>query len=120
MDREKMKQIANYYGWFQQLLKANEELAEVIAEIAKCQSLWMNDGQFRYERVHLETNLIEEIADAKLMLDQLEYLLSAEISVDNFIKYKLERQLGRIEAEQEMERKGNRDNVNGTTTEEKR
>ena len=55
---KKIKAIANYYGKEHQTIKAIEELAELIQALAK--------GDIE--------NIKEEIADVRVMLEQLEYL----------------------------------------------
>ena len=44
-------------------------------------------------------HIAEEIADVKIMLIQLEYLLHSEYEVEGMMKKKVDRQLKRIEAE---------------------
>lgn len=80
--------IADHYGTLSQLNKTKEECQELIDAI---------DGYLHKQdsRAHIA----EEIADVKIMLIQLEYLLHSEYEVEGMMKKKVDRQLKRIEAE---------------------
>ena len=80
--------IADHYGTLGQLNKTKEECQELIEAIIGY--LIGQDG-----RAHIA----EEIADVKIMLTQLEYLLHSEYEVEGKMKKKVDRQLKRIEAE---------------------
>ena len=80
--------IADHYGTLGQLNKTLEECTELIAAIA-------GYLQNRDSRAHIA----EEIADVRVMLIQLEYLLHSEYEVEGMMRYKVDRQLKRIEAE---------------------
>ena len=86
----RLKTIAEYYGFKAQAEKAIEEMAELIVEIK-------HDNQYKM--------LIEELADVKIMIDQLVYLRrrskeGAEL-FDTATEFKIERQLKRIAADDE-------------------
>ena len=91
--------IADEYGLEKQLRQCIEELSELIKAICKLDRKWggslLSDSHECKER----TNIIEEIADCKIMLSQIEYLMSAEYDVQEEIKKKLDRQIRRIENE---------------------
>lgn len=96
MDQNKIKHIANHYGIKNQLKKTLEELSE------------LGDETFDYMIAFLggdeditTGSLIDEIADVKIMLEQLEYLLELEEEVRNRVEYKLSRQMERITLEKE-------------------
>lgn len=79
---KKIKAIADYYGKEHQTIKAIEELAELIQALAK------GDTE----------NIKEEIADVRVMLEQIEYLYGiSEEEITLRICAKLWRQLERIE-----------------------
>ena len=80
--------IADHYGTLGQLNKTKEECQELIDAI---------DGYLHKQdsRAHIA----EEIADVRVMLMQLEYLLDIEPEVEVMMRYKVDRQLKRIEAE---------------------
>lgn len=80
--------IADHYGAMGQLNKAIEECTELKDAIA-------GYLQNRDSRAHIA----EEMADVKIMLTQLEYLLHSEYEVEGMMKKKVDRQLKRIEAE---------------------
>ena len=87
---ESCQMIANFYGQHSQLMMAIEEMSELTKEICK------------YERFKgNEAKLIDEIADVKIMVEQLEYILGVNKEVDARINYKLDRQMRRIEQERE-------------------
>ena len=80
--------IADHYGTLGQLNKTIEECTELKDAIA-------GYLQNRDSRAHIA----EEMADVKIMLTQLEYLLHSEYEVEGMMKKKVDRQLKRIEAE---------------------
>lgn len=87
----RLKIIANHFGFQAQAEKAIEEMAELIVEIK-------HDNQFKM--------LIEELADVKIMIDQLIYLKrrsteGAEI-FDTATEFKIKRQLKRIADEEDV------------------
>ena len=85
---EKCKAIANHYGKESQVLIAIEEMSELTKELCKY-----------FRRYNRRNEIIEEIADAKIMLEQLTELFNAEEEVSNMVDYKLKRQIRRIEQE---------------------
>ena len=80
--------IADHYGAMGQLNKTLEECTELKDAIA-------GYLQNRDSRAHIA----EEIADVRVMLMQLEYLLDIEPEVEGMMRYEVDRQLKRIEAE---------------------
>ena len=92
----RIKAIADHYGFEAQTEKAIEELAELIVAIKHLKKL---DG---CEADHL-CNFVEELADVKIMIDQLIYLNDVgapeDYRVCEEIEYKINRQLRRIESE---------------------
>lgn len=96
MDKKKIEQIANTYGWDDQCQVAIEECSELIQAICKHRrrhSHWLLSNMFECpERNHI----VEEIADVEIMLSQLKYFLGADEEVEQEIEKKLERQIQRI------------------------
>lgn len=94
----RLKKIADYYGFDSQAEKAIEEMAELIVAI---KNLKKNDGN---EADHL-VNFFEELADVKIMVDQLIYLHDKTAPEDNDVEseveFKIERQLKRIAEEEQ-------------------
>ena len=63
---EKIKRIADLYGWFHQSLKLIEEMAELIVATIKLMLHIRTEQMWK--------NYIEELADVQIMLHQLIYL----------------------------------------------
>lgn len=87
---EKCRRIFEHYGFTNQLIKLCEECGELIQ--AACRVLV--DG-------FVSDNFIEELADVKVMIMQMEYALSGEDTdaLNKAVNRKLDRQLKRIEDE---------------------
>ena len=85
---EGCKTIANYYGRDSQVLIAIEEMSELTKVICKYK-----------RRFEVEEQLVDEIADVKIMVEQLTELFKLGTEVDKRIDYKIERQLRRIQSE---------------------
>lgn len=82
MINEDLKYIADHYGLEHQLGKCKEELGELIEAIDSFD----------------ERAIIEEVADAEIMISQIKYLRDIpDEQVDVIKKYKIQRQLQRIE-----------------------
>lgn len=82
MINEDLKYIADHYGLEHQLGKCKEELGELIEAINSLD----------------ERAIIEEVADVEIMISQIKYLRDIpDEQVDVVKKYKIQRQLQRIE-----------------------
>lgn len=96
MNVEKIRCIANEYGLRKQSRQCIEELSELIKALCKWDRKWgdslLSDSHECKER----TDIIGEIADCRIMLSQIEYLMSAEYDVQEEIEKKLDRQIRRI------------------------
>jgi NTP pyrophosphatase (non-canonical NTP hydrolase) len=88
-DDLRIEQIAAHYGFTSQADMAIEECSELIQAICK-----LRRG---YSENHY-TNLLEEIADVYIMVRQLRYLLGYS-TIDSIVNDKLNRQLKRIEGD---------------------
>lgn len=88
---EKIWMIAEYYSPEHQLEKAKEELRELLAELEAAQII---NG-----RIILPGNTWSEDADAMIMEIQLAMQHGKEEKVLEQMRYKVDRQLRRIEAE---------------------
>lgn len=97
--RKKIQKIADTYGLRPQLRQCVEECSELIKALCKWDRKWgdslLSDSHERKER----DDIITEIADCKIMLEQIEYLMSAEYDVTMEVERKINRQLERIEME---------------------
>ena len=91
IDEEKVKRIADYYGWNSQLRQLAEECSELSVEA------------LHYTRERGGTERIsEEIVDVLIMIQQIIYLLKNDIEkLEKYADFKLDRQLSRIEREHE-------------------
>lgn len=85
---ETCRSIANHYGKEHQVLIAIEEMSELTKELCKY-----------FRRYDRKKEIIEEVADAQIMLEQLIELFSINNEVDRMIDYKLNRQIRRMEQE---------------------
>ena len=101
--KDKIKLIADAYGYDAQSQQCIEEMAELTQAINKfwrrilcCGKNPIPDEYSRKEPLLVYGNLIEEIADVQIMIWQMEYLLNADISM--IIEQKLDRQLERIKS----------------------
>ena len=96
MNQSKIKAIADHYGIENQLKKSREELRELREEIRN----YLSDYQAEDSEI-TTIPLIDEIADVKIMIAQLEYLLELEKEVKDRVEFKLNRQIDRINLEKE-------------------
>lgn len=87
---ERIKKIADYYGFTSQANMLCEESAEYMVALNK----------LRRGKTEAYTNVKEEVADIIVVAKQLRYLLGAD-EIDKIISEKLDRQIQRIEAERE-------------------
>lgn len=87
---ETCKSIANHYGKEHQVLIAIEEMSELTKELCKY-----------FRRFDRKKEIVEEVADAQIMLEQLIELFGISDEVDRMVDYKLNRQIRRMEQEQE-------------------
>ena len=92
---ERIKKIANYYGYESQREQFIEECAEMIQASQKCKRTDIQNAQQYRERFD---NFQEEVADVLIMAQQLRYLLGAR-DIDDIIDKKLDRQIQRIKDE---------------------
>lgn len=108
--KEKVKMIAEHYGYDSQSRQLIEEMAELTQAINKfwrirldCGRIALNktkrvdlDGNTRYSRE--ARNVIEELADVQVMIWQMQYFFDV-VRLNDVAKAKLDRQLQRIERE---------------------
>ncbi len=91
---EKIHAIADFYGYENQSLQLIEEMAELTTAINHVRRECRRTG-CSLEHARSYDNLLEEIADVKLCLEQILYLL--QVDVNDLIAAKIKRQLKRIE-----------------------
>ena len=91
IDEEKVKRIADYYG-------GNNQLKQLAAE---CSELSVESLHYIREGRGIE-RISEEIADVLIMVQQIIYLIGHGYGdIEKYAEFKLDRQLSRIEREQE-------------------
>ena len=91
IDEEKVKRIADHYGWNSQLKQLAEECSELSVESLH----YIREGR-GIERI------LEEMADVLIMIQQIIYLIGHGYGdIEKCAEFKLDRQLSRIEREQE-------------------
>lgn len=84
---ERLKTIVDHYGFEAQAEKSIEEMAELIVEIKHMKEGICSPNFQKF---------VEELADVKIMIDQLYLLANFDGDVRKEIERKLERQMGRI------------------------
>ena len=94
---EKIKIIAEHYGYDSQSRQCIEEMAELTQAINKWWRVCGHGQNTEKSIAECRDNLIEEIADVQIMLYQLGYLLDSRLEVSEMITKKLDRQLERVE-----------------------
>ena len=93
--KSKCKLIAEHYGKAKQRMQAVQELSELILVISR------RADQKEDRQAYIES-LIDEIADSKIMIEQIRALYSIpDFDIRQRIDFKLKRQLERIANEQE-------------------
>lgn len=96
-EAEKIKIVADHYGYGAQSRQCIEEMAELTQAINKWWRVCGNGQRTEKSIAECRYNLIEEIADVQIMLYQLGYLLDSRLEVSEMITKKLDRQLERVE-----------------------
>ena len=90
----RIARIARHYGLGPQLAKTCEELWELFVAVLKLRlAKWVGR-----DTASQEQHVLEEMADVRIMLDQIELLLSGAGTCARIRTAKLERQLSRIES----------------------
>ena len=90
IDEEKVKEIAEHYGLKNQLRQLAEECCELSVEASHS------------ARKGTTVKIIEEMADVMIMIEQVIYLAKIDkCDIEDCINYKINRQLKRIEEEEE-------------------
>lgn len=88
IEDERIKTIADHYGLKKQMRQLAEECSELAVEASHS------------ARKGTTVKIIEEMADVMIMMEQVIYLAEIDrCDIEDFIQYKLERQIGRIKEE---------------------
>lgn len=99
----RIKKIADHYGYEAQSRQLIEEMAELTQAINK---LWRNADEDTKKRNELWINIAEELADTEIMLQQVKTLLDCVFIVTLIKNDKLDRQMKRIEGEADDKQQG--------------
>lgn len=91
---DRIKTIADHYGFTSQADMLVEESAEYMVALNK----------LRRGKAEAYTSIKEEVADVLVIASQLRYLLGAK-EIDSIINQKLERQMQRIETEESFSKR---------------
>ena len=90
VDEDKVKEIAEHYGLKNQLRQLAEECSELSVESSHS------------ARKGTTVKIIEEMADVMIMIEQVIYLAKIDkCDIEDCINYKINRQIKRIEEEEE-------------------
>lgn len=98
--KEKLKHIANYYGIESQARQTMEECAELIQALNKYIRIKEGYTTKEAERAAI-CAICEEIADVAIMLEQMKMYFDIEKEVCEKVKEKIDRVIGRIDAERQ-------------------
>ncbi len=100
MKRKDLMKVINHYGVLPQLKYFQSEVFELNEAIIKYEEISNNDAYY-VEPESLDSakeHIAEEIADVMLMLNQFkEYYEISYFDIEDIMKFKLERQLKRME-----------------------
>lgn len=104
MSEAKIQRIFKHYGEQSQLMKTQEELQELDEAIQKLvdlnkSSVDARTSFYRSERDLLKDHIAEELADVRIMIDQIAFGLGIEKRCAEWREFKINRQLKRMEAE---------------------
>lgn len=104
MSEAKIQRIFKHYGEQSQLSKTQEELKELDEAIQKLVDLNKphidsRASFFNSERDFLKDHIAEELADVRIMLDQIAFGLGIEKRCAEWREFKINRQLRRMETE---------------------
>ena len=102
MSEAKIQRIFKHYGEQSQLKKTQEELRELDEAIQKLVELRSQGTDtrttfFHTERDFLKDHIAEELAEVRIMLDQIELLTGGSQSCEEWRTAKLDRQIKRIQ-----------------------
>ena len=102
MSEAKIQRIFKHYGEQSQLQKTQEELHELDEAIQKLIDLNNEDSRtsfYHSERDFLKDHIAEELADVRIMIDQIAFGLGIEKRCAEWREFKINRQLERIQNE---------------------
>lgn len=100
--KENLLKIINHYGVLPQLKQFNEEAYELIEAIIAKEIMYQSiDTTNSMDKFNLE-HIVEEISDCYVMLNQFQLYYGIENKqIEETMKFKIDRQLERIENEKD-------------------
>lgn len=97
---QKIKYIADHYGYESQSRQLIEELSELIQAVCKHNRVFDGKQLSESSECPEKDAITEEIADVEIMIAQIKYLLGVdEDELSQIIESKLDRQIERIKNE---------------------
>ena len=100
---DSIEEIADYYGTDNQIDKIIEECAGLIQALSKLKNREYDESKGMLNPIPI-FDVIEKMADVRIMLKQLLYLLDCADDVKETMEYKIKRQLKRVQEEKEIEK----------------
>lgn len=98
-----LKTIVDTYGADPQMDMMIEEASELTKALLKYRRKSKSDSSTGDEMMALRDAIIDEIADTKIMLAQMEILFGCAGEVENRVEYKIKRTMQKIEKKEESQ-----------------
>lgn len=98
MKDKQLQRIADHYGLENQMSMLEEECAELIQAISKLRRVGVAE-QAGVDYIGARSHVAEEMADVRIMVGQVEYLLQCETLVELWTAQKLARTQRKIKEE---------------------
>lgn len=98
-----LKTIVDTYGANPQMDMTIEECSELIKALLKYRRKSNSASSTGDELMELRETIIDEIADTKIMLVQMEILFGCTGEVENRVEYKIKRTMEKIEKKEESQ-----------------
>ncbi len=95
--RKKLKEIADAYGNDPQIDMCIEECSELIKALLKYRRKSNSNSSTGEEMSALREDIIGELADVRIMVEQMEIIFGCHDKVKQVIDYKISRQMKRLE-----------------------
>lgn len=99
-----LKTIVDTYGADPQMDMMIEESSELTKALLKYRRKSKSDSATGTEMAELSEAIIDEIADAKIMLAQMEILFGCAGEVESRVEYKINRTMEKIEKKEESQK----------------
>lgn len=96
MLKENIQKIANFYGIDEQSQQCVEEMAELMQALSKYRRSRGHGQPAGKTEDECRADIITELADVKIMIYQIEYLLNGRDEIRKEIRRKVEREIRRM------------------------